>query len=221
MSGWCRAKFGQLRYFYMMILRVPNSLQWRHDGRNGVSNHQPHYCLLNCIFSRRLTKTSKLRVTGLFEGNSPLTREFPAQRASNAENVSIWWRNHEWPPNENFIAGKTTESDFQVCPIHVHITLFVNPHFLWERHCFQTYARLFYCSSSPCWRDDLLIVAVCKLTWNTLNVRYFDCYSVNCLYVEKKMYTDYKHVNLQLIFQAQQVIIMIVYIRELQIKSQT
>ena len=40
-------------------------------------------------------KTSKLRVTGLCEGNSPVTDEFPAQRAaSNAENVSIWWRHH-------------------------------------------------------------------------------------------------------------------------------
>ena len=28
------------------------------------------------------------------EGNSPVTGEFPAQRASNAENVSIWWRHH-------------------------------------------------------------------------------------------------------------------------------
>ena len=27
-------------------------------------------------------------------GNSPVTGEFPAQRASNAENVSIWWRHH-------------------------------------------------------------------------------------------------------------------------------
>ena len=26
---------------------------------------------------------------------SPVTGEFPAQRASNAENVSIWWRHHE------------------------------------------------------------------------------------------------------------------------------
>ena len=39
-------------------------------------------------------KTSKLRVTGLCEGNSPVTGEFPAQRASNAENASIWWRHH-------------------------------------------------------------------------------------------------------------------------------
>ena len=28
-------------------------------------------------------------------GNSPGTGEFPAQMASNLENVSIWWRNHE------------------------------------------------------------------------------------------------------------------------------
>ena len=40
-------------------------------------------------------KTSKLRVPGLFAGNSPVTGEFPAQRASNAENVSIWWRLHD------------------------------------------------------------------------------------------------------------------------------
>ena len=40
-------------------------------------------------------KTSKLRVTGLCVGNSPVTGEFPAQRDSNAENVSIWWRHHE------------------------------------------------------------------------------------------------------------------------------
>ena len=47
------------------------------------------------VYSRcRSKKTSQLRVTGLCEGNSPVTGEFPAQRASNAENVSIWWRHH-------------------------------------------------------------------------------------------------------------------------------
>ena len=39
-------------------------------------------------------KTSKRRVTSLCAGNSPVTDEFPAQMASNAENVSIWWRHH-------------------------------------------------------------------------------------------------------------------------------
>ena len=50
--------------------------------------------LLNRFLWRRLKKTSKLRVTGLYVGRSPLTGEFPAQRTSNAENVSIWWRHH-------------------------------------------------------------------------------------------------------------------------------
>ena len=75
-------------------------LQWRHNEGDDVSNHQPHDCLLNLLFRRRSKKTSKLRVTGLWEGNSPVTGEFPAQRASNADNVSIWWRHHEiryWP----------------------------------------------------------------------------------------------------------------------------
>ena len=69
-------------------------LQWRHNGLDGVSNHQPHHCLLSRLFGRRSKKTSKLRVTGLFAGNSPGTGEFPAQMASYAENASIWWRHH-------------------------------------------------------------------------------------------------------------------------------
>ena len=68
------------------------ALYWRHNGRDSVSNHQPHECLLNRSFSRRSKKTSKLRVTGLCVGNSPVTGEFPAQRTSNARNVSISWR---------------------------------------------------------------------------------------------------------------------------------
>ena len=69
-------------------------LRWRDNGRDSVSNHQPHDCLLNRLFRRRSKKTSKLRVIGLFAGNSPGTGEFPAQMASNAENVCIWWRHH-------------------------------------------------------------------------------------------------------------------------------
>ena len=70
------------------------SLQWRQNEHDSVSNHQPHDCLFNCLFRRRSKKTSKLRVTGLCVGNSPGTGEFPAKMASNAENVSIWWRHH-------------------------------------------------------------------------------------------------------------------------------
>ena len=70
------------------------SLEWRHNGSDGVSHHQSHHCLFNRLFRRRSKKTSKLRVTGLCAGNSPVTVEVPAQMASNAENVSIWWRHH-------------------------------------------------------------------------------------------------------------------------------
>ena len=56
-------------------------------------------------------KTSKLRVTGLCAGNSPMTGEFPAQMATNAENVSIWWRHHAttsvvWFLSSGFILGE-------------------------------------------------------------------------------------------------------------------
>ena len=70
------------------------SLQSSHNEPDGVLNHQPHDCLLNRLFRCRSKKTLKLCVIDLCVGNSPASGEFPAQRASNAENVSIWWRHH-------------------------------------------------------------------------------------------------------------------------------
>ena len=49
------------------------TVQWRHNGRNGVSNHQPHDCLLNRVFRRRSKKTPKFRFNGLCARNSPVT----------------------------------------------------------------------------------------------------------------------------------------------------
>ena len=54
-----------------------NPLHWRHNDHDGVSNHQPHGCILNRLFRRRSKKTSKLRVTGLCVGNSPGPVNFP------------------------------------------------------------------------------------------------------------------------------------------------
>ena len=45
------------------------------------------------LFRHKSKKTSKLRVTGLCEGNPPVTGGFPSERVSNAENVSMWWLN--------------------------------------------------------------------------------------------------------------------------------
>ena len=44
-----------------------------------------------CFFRRRSKKISKLRVTGLCERKSPVTAEFSAQMANNAENISIFF----------------------------------------------------------------------------------------------------------------------------------
>ena len=56
-------------------MRHNMTLQWRQNGRDGVSNHQAHDCLLNPFFRRRSKKTSKLCVIGLCAGNSPVTRK--------------------------------------------------------------------------------------------------------------------------------------------------
>ena len=79
------------KVFYVTLL---SALRWSHNGRDSVSNHQPHDCLLNLLFRRRSKKASKLCVTDLCVGNSPGTVEFPAHMASNVENASIWWRHH-------------------------------------------------------------------------------------------------------------------------------
>ena len=50
---------------------VYRSLHWRHNDQDGVSNQQPHGCLLNRLFRCKSKKTSNLRVTGLCAGNSP------------------------------------------------------------------------------------------------------------------------------------------------------
>ena len=80
--------FGDATLHVSSIHNAGISLHWRHN------NHQPHDCFLHRLFRRRSKQISKFRVTGLCAGNSPDIGEFPAQMASNAENVSIWWRHH-------------------------------------------------------------------------------------------------------------------------------
>ena len=67
----CHRYVGYARHWYYVWLITFVALRWRHNGRDSVSNHQPHDCLLNRLFRRRSKKTSKLRVTGLCVGNSP------------------------------------------------------------------------------------------------------------------------------------------------------
>ena len=53
------------------------ALERRYNERDGVSIHRRLDCLLKRLFKRRSKKTSKLRVTGLCEGNSPVSVNSP------------------------------------------------------------------------------------------------------------------------------------------------
>ena len=71
--------------YHCLVNIVPTASQWCHNERNSVSNHWHLHCLLNCWFRWRSKKTSKFSFTGLCAVNSPVTGEFPAQRANNME----------------------------------------------------------------------------------------------------------------------------------------
>ena len=64
--------YGYIQWVSIMggvsILENAISLHWRYNDHDGVSNHQPRVCLLNCLFSPRSKKTSKLRITGFVWG---------------------------------------------------------------------------------------------------------------------------------------------------------
>ena len=106
-------RYGQTRFHEIMSLRcVPDwmsnwataSLEWRHDGCDGVSNLRRRDRLLYCLYRRRSKKTSKLRATGLCEGNPLVTWWFLLTKGQWRGNVSIWWRHHA--PHRNYIYAR-------------------------------------------------------------------------------------------------------------------
>ena len=121
-NPWCLCIKTRCLSLMFFAIVDPYTLQWRHYERDGVSNHQPHDCLLNCLFSHRSKKTSKLCVTGLCVWNSLVTGEFPAQMASDAENVSIWWRHHDTSQNQFWSCTRTRVpaiAAWATCPIEI------------------------------------------------------------------------------------------------------
>ena len=71
------------------ITATPYWKRWRLKSRASRLFAQP-------FVQAQIKERSKLRVTGLCEGNPPVTGGFPSQRASKAKNVSIGWRHHVW-----------------------------------------------------------------------------------------------------------------------------
>ena len=119
------------------------TLQWRHNGNDSVSNHQPHDCLLNCLFRRRWKKTSKLRVTGLCVVNSSVIGEFSAQMASNGENVSIWWRHNEARSSREW--QSEVEDLLWNCGTLIHVCPAENPtglNLIYQLYCTYRYLEI-------------------------------------------------------------------------------
>ena len=82
------------RFLEIVLITMPRALQWCHNEGDGVLNHRRLDCFLSRLFRRRSKKTSKLRTNDLCEGNPAVTGGFPSQKASNVENVWIWWRHY-------------------------------------------------------------------------------------------------------------------------------
>ena len=78
------------------------SLQCRHNERTCVSIHKCLDCLLHCLFRCKSKKISKFRVTGLCEGNPPVTGGFHSQRAVTRKKFSfddvIMVESYDWIP---------------------------------------------------------------------------------------------------------------------------
>ena len=86
-QGFMRHKLPALRQFVDEVISRngptknkiihEKTLQWRHNECDGVSNYRRLHCLLIIWFRGISKETSRLRVTGLWAGNSPLTGERP------------------------------------------------------------------------------------------------------------------------------------------------
>ena len=104
-----------------------NPLQWRHNGHKSVSNHMPHDSV-TIVFStvhsdarqrKHQSPASLAFVCGEFTGDNISTKLL---MASNAENVSIWWRHHE----RRFMIIRLTANNCKIISL-IRTSLF------WER----------------------------------------------------------------------------------------
>ena len=80
----------QCRQPAFLSSRSTSILQWRHNERNGVSNHRR----FDCLFTQPFVQ-AQIKENIKAPRHWPLwavTGGFPSQRASNAKDVSIWWR---------------------------------------------------------------------------------------------------------------------------------
>ena len=61
----------------LVVAMISSSLQWRHSGRDGVSNHQAHDCLLNRIFKAGIKENFIAQRHCLYRGPVNLPHKGP------------------------------------------------------------------------------------------------------------------------------------------------
>ena len=77
---WKAAVLNSATLSILVLLWEKHILQWRHNGRDSLSNHQPHHCLLNRLFRRRSKKHQSSAPRRIHRGpvNSP--HKWPVKR---------------------------------------------------------------------------------------------------------------------------------------------
>ena len=105
------------KHMEVKVRRTFCSLHWRHNDHDGVLNHQPHGCLLNLLFQRRSKKNIKVPRHWPLCGEFTVAGEFPAQRDSNVENASIWWRHHGYNVSDHHVKSDTEQccNNWRIC----------------------------------------------------------------------------------------------------------
>ena len=93
-SNWCFLPPIVLVATFIFTFILLWTLQGHHNERNRVSNHRRLYCLLNRLFRRKSKKKIKAPRHWPLWREFTVDGEFPEQVSSNAESVSIWWRDH-------------------------------------------------------------------------------------------------------------------------------
>ena len=86
-------------------------LQWRHNAPNGVSNHQPTVVYPTVYSGADQTKHQSSASLVFVRG----TGEFPAQKTSNGEKVSIWWRHHAFARLHRHAKRNNDHIGFDLC----------------------------------------------------------------------------------------------------------
>ena len=113
-------------------------------------------------------------------GNSPVTGEFPSQRASNAGNVSIWWRHHDLDDRD-------------------HHTLHNKSHGCWcpasGRHGIHPVVPEYYGFSTKKDAKRSFQCVFGDISYKSCCFRYINCTKLNILCMAEKLFNEVVYIS--------------------------